>query len=298
MNKPEAPLFRDPIFDGASDPTLIWNRQEKEWWMVYTQRRATSRGPGFVGVHGSDLGVASSPDGHRWLYRGTLLGLKFEPGRNTWWAPEIIYESGIYHMYVSYVRGMPTDWKRPRHILHYTSEDLWNWKMCQTLDLSSEKVIDSCVVRLPSGGWRMWYKDEADNSFCHYSDSDDLYKWRHMGRALDYASHEGANVFFLKDCWWYIGDFWKGLGVFRSSDLLSWEFNSYILDTPGNREDDNALGHHADVLVQGEEAYIFYFTHPHDDSFTAIQTARLTANGGVLSCNRDEEFDFLLKAPE
>lgn len=24
-----APLYRDPIFDGPTDPTLIWNRQEK-----------------------------------------------------------------------------------------------------------------------------------------------------------------------------------------------------------------------------------------------------------------------------
>ena len=23
-----APLFRDPIFDGASDPTVIWNKKE------------------------------------------------------------------------------------------------------------------------------------------------------------------------------------------------------------------------------------------------------------------------------
>ena len=37
-----APLFRDPITDGAADPVLIWNRTEKNWWMLYTQRRANS----------------------------------------------------------------------------------------------------------------------------------------------------------------------------------------------------------------------------------------------------------------
>ena len=31
-----APLFRDPITDGAADPVLIWNRTEKNWWMLYT----------------------------------------------------------------------------------------------------------------------------------------------------------------------------------------------------------------------------------------------------------------------
>jgi len=35
-----APLFRDPVHDGAADPTLVWNRQEKCWWMLYTNRRA------------------------------------------------------------------------------------------------------------------------------------------------------------------------------------------------------------------------------------------------------------------
>ncbi|WP_019534432.1 hypothetical protein [Paenibacillus ginsengihumi] len=31
---PQAPLFRDPIHDGAADPTVIWNREAKEWWTV------------------------------------------------------------------------------------------------------------------------------------------------------------------------------------------------------------------------------------------------------------------------
>lgn len=26
---PEAPLFRDPIYDGAADPSIIWNSMEK-----------------------------------------------------------------------------------------------------------------------------------------------------------------------------------------------------------------------------------------------------------------------------
>ena len=30
----QAPLFRDPITDGAADPVLIWNRTEKNWWML------------------------------------------------------------------------------------------------------------------------------------------------------------------------------------------------------------------------------------------------------------------------
>ncbi|MEZ4836778.1 MAG: DUF6713 family protein [Caldilineaceae bacterium] len=40
MTQPNAPLFRDPIYDGAADPTVIWNRQEQCWWLLYTNRRA------------------------------------------------------------------------------------------------------------------------------------------------------------------------------------------------------------------------------------------------------------------
>ena len=40
-----APLFRDPITDGAADPVVIWNREEKSWWMLYSQRRANTEAP-------------------------------------------------------------------------------------------------------------------------------------------------------------------------------------------------------------------------------------------------------------
>src|SRR5690625_5461177 len=29
QKKPDAPLFRDPIYDGAADPTIIWNQDRK-----------------------------------------------------------------------------------------------------------------------------------------------------------------------------------------------------------------------------------------------------------------------------
>ena len=54
-----APLFRDPIFDGASDPVVIWNKEENCYFMFYTQRRAASVQVGFSSIHGSDIGVAS-----------------------------------------------------------------------------------------------------------------------------------------------------------------------------------------------------------------------------------------------
>ncbi|MCU1445737.1 hypothetical protein [Cryobacterium sp.] len=72
---PDAPLFRDPVFDGATDPTVIRNRETGQWWMFYTQRRASVEEPGVAWVHGSRIGVAVSDTGDSWVYRGVLDGL-------------------------------------------------------------------------------------------------------------------------------------------------------------------------------------------------------------------------------
>ncbi|HZG86445.1 glycosyl hydrolase [Paenibacillus sp.] len=309
----KAPLFRDPIYDGAADPVVVWNEPAQEWWMVYTNRRATAEGPKFAWVHGTDLGVASSADGGRtWKYRGTLQGLDTEWGRNTFWAPEIIRREGLYHMYVSYIQGVPDDWPgHRRDIRHYTSPDLIRWKYVSTLELSSDRVIDACVYPLPDGRFRMWYKDEANGSHTYAADSDDLYRWSVVGPVIADRPHEGPNVFRLAGAYWMIVDEWRGQGVYRSDDLERWERNGLILDTPGSREDDGTIGLHADVVVQGEEAYIFYFTHPerggalsspsgiaaYADRRSSIQVAKLRVADGKLVCDRDEPFELRLTAP-
>jgi hypothetical protein len=259
-----SPLFRDPIYDGASDPVIIWNREERNWWLLYTQRRANVDAPGVSWVHGCDIGVARSiDDGHSWRYLGTLPGLEFERGRNTFWAPEILWHEGVYHMYASYVPGVPRDWSGPRRILHYTSPDLWQWKFHGPLKLSSERVIDACVERLAPGRWRMWYKDEANSSHTFAADSTDLDQWTVSGEVIGGKGHEGPNVFRWHDTWWMITDHWDGLGVFHSDDGLTWKRQpNNILREPGKRPDDGVKGGHADVLVQGNDAWIFYFTHP------------------------------------
>jgi hypothetical protein len=51
------PLYRDPIYDGAADPVVIWNKQAKKWWMFYTNRRATdTTATGVTWVHGTRIG--------------------------------------------------------------------------------------------------------------------------------------------------------------------------------------------------------------------------------------------------
>ncbi|MGW5366017.1 hypothetical protein [Actinopolymorpha pittospori] len=306
----QAPLFRDPIHDGAADPVVVWNRQAREWWMVYTNRRATAEGLDVAWVHGTDLGVASSADGGRtWVYRGVLTGLDIEWGRNTFWAPEIFWHDGVYHMYVSYIRGVPAHWAgHERHILHYTSPDLLAWTYQSRLPLSSDRVIDACVFALPGGGFRMWYKDEANSSHTYAADSADLHTWQVVGPVITGRGHEGPNVFAFRGSYWMIVDEWRGQGVFRSDDLERWERNSVILDKPGTRTDDTTIGLHADVVVQGERAFVFYFTHPgragsidgiHEESYdtrrSSVQVAELDVVDGVLVCDRDRPLDLDLE---
>ena len=191
-----APLFRDPIYEGPTDPTVIYNREEKTWWIIYTSRRATDPCRGVGWVHGTALGVASSDDGGQtWIYRGTLNLEPIEPGHNTYWAPEVLWAEGKYHMYVSYITGVPQTWARPRHILHYTSDNLWDWKYESTLHELGDKAIDACLFPKKDGGWRLYYKNEAAQSHTQYADSEDLYHWTHMGDATFDCEQEGPNVF-------------------------------------------------------------------------------------------------------
>lgn len=301
---PAAPLYRDPIYDGPTDPVIIYNREEDCLWMLYTSRRASDVTIGVSSIHGSSIGVASSKDGIRWLYRGVLPNLEFEPGLNTFWAPEVIYVDGTYHMYVSYVRGVPTDWNWERHIVHYTAKNMWEWKFESILELSSNRVIDACIYEIKPNTYKMWYKDEVNNSYSYSAISRDLYHWTVIGPEVTDVSHEGPNVFEFGNKKWMITDFWKGLGVYQTSDYIHWERKKDILNLPGSRDGDSELGHHADVVVCGEEAYIFYFVHPgylkgevpsslssYKEAKTCIQVARLTTDGEHIYCNRDEEFE-------
>ena len=309
LRTPPAPLYRDPVFDGAADPSLVWNDKERAWWIFYTNRRANAvdAQDGVRWCHGTDIGIASSADGGlTWTYRGIAKGLEFEPGRNTFWAPCLVEHGRTFHMYVAYVRGVPADWSGDRHIVHYTSRNLVDWKCEGIVPLSSERVIDAFVYAKPSGGWRMWYKDEADGSHIYTADSEDLFKWTVAGPVIADKAQEGAAVFWWQGSYWMLVDRWQGMGVLRSADLAAWaEQPGTILGVPGKRPDDGDIGRHGEVVVQGPEAYIFYFTHPfgpkaHTEEGkhrSSLQIARLEIKDGVLTCDRDKPFPLELRPP-
>lgn len=146
-------------------------------------------------------------------------GAGYREGENTFWAPEILWAEGCYHMYVSYITGVPTDWDYPRQMLHYTSDNLWDWRFQGSIDLNSERVIDACVYEIAPHQYKMWYKDEEKESRTYAAVSRDLYHWH-------------------------------GLAVYRSDDFTNWIRCADILVESGIRPLDKGFGHHADVLVR------------------------------------------------
>ncbi len=295
------PLFRDPVHDGAADPVLRWSHTEGKWFMFYTNRRANVPDtPGVTWVHGTHIGIAESSDnGATWKYRGTA-NINYGQGEYSYWAPEVIEHDGTYHMYLTFVPGIFADWSHPRDIIHLTSRDLLNWKYESTLKLSSNRVIDACVIRLPNGTWRMWYNNEVDHKSIYYADSPDLYKWQDRGKAMGERPGEGPKVFRWKNRYWMVVDVWKGLGVYKSDDCLKWTRQvKNLLEEPGKGPDDKVKGGHPDIVVSNNRAFLFYFTHPgrrnntpkndlYEQRRSSIQVVELEYKDGQLTCDRDK----------
>jgi hypothetical protein len=71
-----------------------------------------------------------------------------------------------------------------------------------------------------------------------------------------------------------------------------------LLEQPGQGVDDGVMGGHADVVVSGDRAFLFYFTHPGrrgedarkdglEQRRSSIQVTELTLADGWLHADRD-----------
>jgi beta-xylosidase len=301
------PLFDDPVYHGAADPVIIYNKAKKKWCMLYTNRRASLNDSTVQWVHGTRIGIAESRDGVTWNYVDTA-NINYRPDAGyTHWAPDVIEHKGTYHMYLTYVPGTFKDWNHPRGIVHLTSSDLRNWDYQSRLRLVNDKVIDASVYKINDSLWRMWYNNERDGKSIYFADSKDLYNWVDKGKSIA-ARGEGPKTFYWKRKYFMIVDAWKGMEVYSSADLLSWKKQSArILEEPGKGKDDQAIGGHCDVVVNDGRAYVYYFTHPgrskanpaargsFNDKRSVIQVAELKYINGEVVCNRDEPVTFKLK---
>lgn len=285
------PLYRDPPFDAPTDPVLCFNAESGRWFMYYTARRGNLEdAPGVSWVHGSNIGIAESADGGAtWTYRGIAqidYGKDQHPNDYTYWAPEVIWVDGLYHMFLSFVPGIFTDWNHPRQIVHLTSKDGIKWDAIGPIDLRSDRVIDACVIRLPDGTWRMWYKDERRSPSICYADSSDLMTWTPKGNAVVEFNGEGPKVFRWKGRYWLIADCWRnGMRVWSSDDCLNWRLQQEALPRA-----------HGDAVVSGDRAWWFYFTEK--GRRAAIDVVELFVKDGKLLAQDPNEPTYIDLRPE
>jgi hypothetical protein len=162
-----------------------------------------------------------------------------------------------------------------------------NWDYKSTLKLATDKVIDASVYQLPDGTWRIWYNNEKDKKSIYYADSRDLENWELKGKAVGDRGGEGPKVFRWKGKYWML------------VDLTKWTKQAdRVLEFPGKGKDDQAIGGHADVVVNGNRAFVYYFTHPgrvnkpFADGFetrrSVIQVAELEYVNGEIKVDRDK----------
>jgi hypothetical protein len=103
-----------------------------------------------------------------------------------------------------------------------------------------------------------------------------------------------------------ITDVWHGLAVYRSDDGLEWKRQpGNLLEAPGKGADDEVKGAHADVVVSGDRAWLFYFTHPgrkdtkadtYETRRSSIQVVELKQEGDSLKADRDSPTRVALRA--
>lgn len=307
------PLYRDPVYDGAADVSIVYDRKARLWKMFYTNRRATmhlSDPEDVAWVHGTRVGIATSPDGFRWSYQGTAA-LPEDCTSITSWAPEVYYERGTYHMWLTAVPGIFHRWAVPgaeASIVHLTSKDLSNWTCDKPVALGAARIIDASVARIGKT-YRMWYKDENAGSLIMAADSTDLQNWTKVpGGPVSTTRGEGPKAFRFKGHYWLIADAWKGLMVLRSDDALNWtQQEGFILAQPGRLPTDTAAGQHPDVVVNSDRAFIYYFVHqmnepetkddPRWHQRTVIQVAELKFENGKLRVDREARVRARLKPP-
>ena len=312
----DKPLFRDPVYDGAADPVVVWNPQAGRWWMFYTNRRAKAPGlSGVAWVHGTRIGIAESADGGAsWQYVGTAeieLPSELAGDEPTHWAPDVVQDDdGRWHMFLTTVPGVFEDWRHPRTIVRLESDDLRNWGEPAPLELASDRCIDASVLRMPDGSWQMWYNNERDGKSIYRAASPDLRQWTDRGKVIGDRGCEAPKAFHWQGRYWILVDAWAGLGVYRSDDAENWTRQpDNLLQQPGSGEDDQVRGGHCDVVLSGDRAFVFYFTHPGrrgsaagadgpEQRRSSIQVAELQlTDDGWLACDRDAPTHIRLVAP-
>jgi Glycosyl hydrolases family 43 len=305
ISKAPAPLFRDPVTNGAADPSVVWHAKEKAWYIYYTQRRANAELPAHESWYmGTKIAMAKSTDqGRTWSHVGSPQGLTRGLKEETFWAPHVFEDNGTYHMFVTYIPKVLKTAKGQPEICHFTSRDLITWEYSNTADVKSDDIIDPAVVKLRDGRWLLLFRDCRKENRTAKAISKDLKNWERLDELTGDTHHEAPVVLFWKNKFWLFIDVWKGISVYSSDDGINYSHNSLILDKAGKREDDGYWGSHPGVAIAGDRAFIFYHVHAGrrigvdtlaldqkslEHKRTSLQVAELELKDGKIVCDRDK----------
>jgi hypothetical protein len=303
----QTPFFRDPVYDGAADPEIVWNRHAREWWIFYTGRRAKMEGG--MTYAGCAIGVAASRDWKNWRHLGYC---KFDgmggvaDSQDTFWAPGIVFDGEKYHMFVVFKKGRPIPWNGEPSIVHYVApaNNLLNgWEKVAVVE-TPKRCIDAGLCKVGEE-WHMWLKHGGK---VHLMTSADLYSWIDRGKVTGTVNEqrgiEGPYVFFWKERYWMLTDPHNGIQVYVSKDADQWEKAGTVLEGPGERPLDLTRGRHPSAAVVGDRVFVFYHVEPYrpypplhrnlpagqksiKQKLSVLQAAELTYENGKLSCNRN-----------
>ena len=155
-------------------------------------------------VNWEKQGLVLSDQGTRTVSYTHLLNLDFEEGKNTFWAPELIFNNGTYHLFVTYIRGVSSKWSGKASIHHYTSTDMWRWKHHGALNLSGGSVIDATVFQKKPDDYYMWYKDGKGQ--IRLAKSTNLFDWDDPENIVFSGKQEGPVVFEFEGFYWMLTD--------------------------------------------------------------------------------------------
>lgn len=306
IERAKAPLYRDPIFDGAADPSVVYEESDGSWLIYYTQRRANVQVPGVAWGFGLKIGVARSTNkGRIWEYAGIAKGLSTGSQLDTFWAPHVFKHEGDYHMFVTHINKILDHWGDGEPTLrHYTSKDGINWKFADVVDTGSDDIIDGAVVKLPDGKWLLVFRDDNAKTRTAMCTSKDLKTWKRLDQTVGDRRHEAPVIMHWKNKYWMLTDDWQGLGVYESDDGLNYKRNGTILGEGGSRPDDGVKASHAGLAVCGDRAFVFYHVHAgqlpdapkwaahntytYDYKRSSLQIAELELVDGKLICDRDK----------
>ena len=303
--------FADPNYHGSCDPEIVWNSVAEEWWVFYTARRANKKTGTYVGT---PIGVAATKDMVNWRFLGYCAfdgQAGFPDNSDTRWAPGIIRQGDVFHMFVTYKDNANPPWGGKGKILHYEApidDLLGGWKKAEPPQFAQPDPIDATVIEV-GDNYHAYYRVGKGGGI-HWARSKDLKEWENLGKCLGdinnrevhgWSYQEAPYVFEFANSYWMLTDPHQGLAVYRSKDSITWKYQGIILAEPGNRPQDHTLARHPSVAVMDDRAVLCYHVEPNrpypspppekrtvEQKITFLQTAELKVVKNRLTCDRNK----------